>query len=149
RQLAEERQVPPYIIFSDTTLRELARARPSTAEKMRYVYGIGEAKLRDFGQRFLEAMDEHCRNRGLTRDQRAAPVRRAAPKPVSRPNPTRDLAFDLFRQGAAVEDVMHQTSRSRATVMDYLCDFIREKRPAAISAWVSEGLSERVAAAAR
>jgi ATP-dependent DNA helicase RecQ len=149
RQLAEERQVPPYIIFSDTTLRELARVRPSTVEKMRYVYGIGEAKLRDLGQHFLEAMDEHCRNRGLTRDQRMTPVRTATSKPASRPNPTRDLAFDLFRQGAAVEDVMHQTSRSRPTVMDYLCDFIREKRPTAISAWVSEGLSERIAAAAR
>src|SRR5205823_11968769 len=51
RQLAEERQVPPYIIFSDATLRELARARPSTLEKMRLLYGIGDAKLRDFGAR--------------------------------------------------------------------------------------------------
>ncbi len=150
RQLAEERQVPPYIIFSDSTLRELARVRPSTLEKMRTVYGIGEAKLRDFGARFLQAMDQHCRERGLTRDQSPAPVRAAAaPRPAGRPNPTRDVAFGLFRQGAAVEDVMHQTSRSRAAVMDYLCDFVRDQRPASIATWVSEGLSQRIAAAAR
>src|SRR5262249_47267930 len=55
--LAEERQVPPYIIFGDATLRELARVRPSTLEKMRLVYGVGEAKLRDFGERFLRGIN--------------------------------------------------------------------------------------------
>src|SRR5262249_29672609 len=125
RQLAEERQVPPYIIFSDATLRELARVRPSTLEKMRLVYGIGDAKLRDFGERFLRAIHEHCQDRGLTRD---APMRTpAVVRPASRPNVVRDLAFDLFRQGAAVEDVMHQTNRARGTVFDYLCDFVREE----------------------
>jgi ATP-dependent DNA helicase RecQ len=150
RQMAEERQVPPYIICSDATLRELARVRPSTLERMRFIYGIGEAKLSDFGARFLQAIDRHCRDRGLTRDQPASPARTpAAFKPSSRPNPTRDLAFNLFRQGAALDDVMHQTSRSRATIHDYLCDFIRETRPASISAWVPDDLYQRIAAAAR
>jgi ATP-dependent DNA helicase RecQ len=150
RQLADERQVPPYIICSDATLRELARVRPSTLEKMRFVYGIGDAKLRDFGERFLRAIDECCRDRGLTRDQPAAPVRTPTTvKSTSRPNPIKDLAFDQFRQGAAVEDVMHQTSRSRATICDYLCDFIREERPVSISAWVPDELYQRIAAAAR
>jgi ATP-dependent DNA helicase RecQ len=150
RQLAEKRQVPPYIICGDATLRELARVRPSTLEKMRFIYGIGDAKLRDFGESFLREIEESCRNRGLTRDQPAASVRTPAPlKPSSRPNPTRDLAFDQFRQGAAMEDVIHQTNRSRATVCDYLCDFIREERPISISAWVSDELYQRIAAAAR
>jgi ATP-dependent DNA helicase RecQ len=150
RQLAEERGVPPYIIFSDATLRELARVRPSTLEKMRFVYGIGEAKLRDFGERFLQAIDHHCRDRGLLRDQSAGPTQvLAAAKPASRANPVRDFAFTLFRQGTALEDVMHQTSRARATVVDYLCDFVREERPASIAAWVAEERFQRIAAAAR
>src|SRR5262249_28380237 len=45
RAVAEQRQWQPYLVFSDATLRELARVRPSTLEKMRLVYGIGEAKL--------------------------------------------------------------------------------------------------------
>jgi ATP-dependent DNA helicase RecQ len=150
RQLAEERQVPPYIIFSDATLRELARVRPSTLEKMRLVYGIGDAKLRDFGERFLQTIQQHCQDRALTRDQAASPVRMPpALKPATRPNPLRDLAFALFRAGAAVEDVMHQTNRARATVFDYLCDYVREERPASLSAWVPDGLCQRIAAAAR
>jgi len=150
RQLADERHVPPYIIFGDATLRELARVRPSTLEGMRTLYGIGEAKLRDFGECFLQAIDHHCRDRGLTRDLSAARTRApATAKPAGRPNPTRELAFGLFRQETAVEDVMHQTGRSRATIMDYLCDFVRETRPESIAPWIPEALSQRIAAAAR
>lgn len=50
RAEAEERGVPPYVIFSDKTLRELSRTRPTTLYELRGIYGIGEAKLEAFGQ---------------------------------------------------------------------------------------------------
>jgi ATP-dependent DNA helicase RecQ len=49
RREAEERGVPPYVIFSDRTLRELARIRPATLYELRGIYGIGDAKLEAFG----------------------------------------------------------------------------------------------------
>src|SRR5437763_7076906 len=45
QQIAEEQQVPPYVVFGDATLREMARAKPLTPERLRLVYGVGEAKL--------------------------------------------------------------------------------------------------------
>ena len=54
RSEAEERGVPPYVIFSDKTLRELARSRPSTRYELRGIYGIGEAKLEAFGDAVIE-----------------------------------------------------------------------------------------------
>jgi ATP-dependent DNA helicase RecQ len=157
REVAEQRQWQPYLVFSDATLRELARVRPSTREKMRLVYGIGEAKLRDFGERFLQKILEHCRRYNLALDQigkpaaaeaRAAPLRGLTP-PAPRPSPRHTIAFELFRQGAAVEDVMHQMGRARSTVLDYLCEFIRAERPASVAAWIQPDVYQRVAAAAR
>ena len=58
RGLAEDRNVPPYVIFSDRTLRDLARLRPSDLAAMREAHGVGEKKLADFGPRFLEAIRE-------------------------------------------------------------------------------------------
>lgn len=46
---AQERGVPPYVIFSDKTLRELARVKPTTLYELRGIYGIGDAKLEAFG----------------------------------------------------------------------------------------------------
>ena len=56
RSEAESRGVPPYIIFSDRTLREIARARPATLTALRDVYGIGEAKLEAFGRGVLDVV---------------------------------------------------------------------------------------------
>jgi ATP-dependent DNA helicase RecQ len=149
RQLAEERQWQPYMVFSDATLRELARMRPSTLEKMRPVYGVGDTKLRDFGGQFLKVITEHCRQRNLSVDNAALPRIEEPRKPPARANPVRDLAFQLFRQQLVIEDVMHQTQRGRATVADYLAEWIREERPRSISTWVSHETYGRVAAAAR
>jgi ATP-dependent DNA helicase RecQ len=56
---AEERGVPPYVIFNDKTLRELARLRPTTLSELRGVYGIGDAKLEAFGTAVIERIREH------------------------------------------------------------------------------------------
>jgi ATP-dependent DNA helicase RecQ len=56
RDEAQERGVPPYVIFSDRTLRELARTRPTTLYELRGIYGIGDAKLEAFGKKLVELL---------------------------------------------------------------------------------------------
>jgi ATP-dependent DNA helicase RecQ len=53
RRLAAERGVPPYLIFGDRTLQELAAAKPTTPEGLLGIRGIGEVKARDLGPVFL------------------------------------------------------------------------------------------------
>jgi ATP-dependent DNA helicase RecQ len=61
RRIAEERGVPPYLIFSDASLRDMARLRPLTLEQFRDVKGVGDWKLETFGERFLAALREATR----------------------------------------------------------------------------------------
>ena len=51
--VARQRGVPPYVIFHDTTLRDMARLKPTTIEALRHVYGVGERKAADLGELFL------------------------------------------------------------------------------------------------
>lgn len=53
RTMAEERGIPPYLIFSDASLREMARERPTTAEAFLQIKGVGLRKLQELGPRFL------------------------------------------------------------------------------------------------
>jgi ATP-dependent DNA helicase RecQ len=150
KRLADTKKVPPYVIFSDATLREFARTRPSSLLKMRLVHGVGDAKLRDYGDEFLRLIDEHCKAGDVPMDQGAGPVSRPTSRPVStRPNALRDLAISLFREEAALQDVMHQTQRSESVIVKYLCDFIIEEKPPCVEAWVPAATYERVAVAAR
>jgi ATP-dependent DNA helicase RecQ len=58
RRLAREKNVPAYIVFSDATLRELARKRPSNAGALLDISGIGMKKLQDYGDAVLSAIWE-------------------------------------------------------------------------------------------
>lgn len=58
RELADERNVPPYIIFSDATLQELVRTKPANLRQMRMIYGIGDNKLQQYGRQFMEAIKD-------------------------------------------------------------------------------------------
>ena len=51
--LARERGVPAYVIFGDRSLVEMARNKPANEVEFAQVFGVGEAKLRDFAQPFL------------------------------------------------------------------------------------------------
>jgi ATP-dependent DNA helicase RecQ len=53
RRLAAERHVPPYLIFGDRTLQELAAAKPTSVDRLRGIRGIGEVKARDLGPVFV------------------------------------------------------------------------------------------------
>ncbi|WP_228292287.1 HRDC domain-containing protein [Candidatus Thiothrix anitrata] len=55
-RLAQEQGVPPYVIFHDSTLLQMADERPQTLEAMRGIAGIGERKLAQYGQAFLDVV---------------------------------------------------------------------------------------------
>ncbi|HWF85599.1 MAG TPA: RecQ family ATP-dependent DNA helicase [Vicinamibacterales bacterium] len=55
-RLARERGVPPYVIFHDTTLRDMVQRRPKTFDDLNEVYGVGAKKAADFGDAFLDAI---------------------------------------------------------------------------------------------
>jgi ATP-dependent DNA helicase RecQ len=68
RQLAEERGVPAYVLFNDATLRDMARLRPGSSGAMLNIRGVGERKLADLGERFLEVIVSYCRQNRLPLD---------------------------------------------------------------------------------
>jgi ATP-dependent DNA helicase RecQ len=56
REEATERGVPAYIVFGDATLRDMARQRPTSLEQLLEVRGVGQKKMADFGQQFVDCI---------------------------------------------------------------------------------------------
>ncbi|MBP1910575.1 DNA helicase RecQ [Methanolobus bombayensis] len=63
--LAQMQDVPPYIIFADTSLRQMAARKPATKEEMLKITGVGEYKLKKYGERFLKKISEHSETQDL------------------------------------------------------------------------------------
>ncbi len=61
KELADARGVPPYIVFSDVALRQMARHYPANEAEFARINGVGEKKLREFGARFMHEIAAHLR----------------------------------------------------------------------------------------
>ena len=59
REIADKRDVPAYVIFSDVSLREMARAYPRTAAEFGRIPGVGQQKQRDFAETFIAAIKDY------------------------------------------------------------------------------------------
>lgn len=153
RELAEQRGVPPFVIFSDASLRDMAARRPGTSAGFLDVHGVGQKKLDDFGAVFLERIAAYCRANQLAQD--AAAPRQAKPPADGLPPrprtlaPAKRAAFEMFAARAGVEEVCQALQRARSTVFSYLEEFIQECRPREIDAWVAPELQEVILSADR
>ena len=140
RAIADERDVPPFVVFADTVLRDMARARPKTLEDLRGIKGVGDKKLADLGARFLEAI--------AAWRQEHPPAYLTNHRTSAVGNGSKTQAFTLFDTGSTVEEVAAKTGRSRSTVGLYLEDYVTERKPANIKSWVDDVTYARVRSAA-
>ena len=58
-EIAKRENLPPYVIFHDKTLQEMARLKPKNAEQFLQIQGVGESKLKKYGEEFMEITSHH------------------------------------------------------------------------------------------
>jgi ATP-dependent DNA helicase RecQ len=147
-RLAIQKHVPPYIIFSDATLRDLAKYRPTKAEVLLKISGIGERKLQEFGPVVLFTIQQWCETHKLSVNVDVDVIGRAAAKPARPSKPASDARsseyFDLFEQGLSMEDVAMQLDRSLDTVSKYLASYVELHRIEDLSPWIPPAMKKRI-----
>jgi ATP-dependent DNA helicase RecQ len=142
-RLAVMKHVPPYIVFSDATLRDLARRRPSNLNGLARVHGIGAQKQKEFGADVLHTIRSWCQSHNLAMnvETSASVVTRST---GVRPAPVRESAsgkyYDLFENSLSMEDVAQQLDCSLDTVSKYLSEYLKAHRITEIAPWVAPNL---------
>jgi ATP-dependent DNA helicase RecQ len=140
REEAQLRQVPAYIVFSDATLRDMARRRPSTIDRLLDVHGVGQQKATDFGQRLVACITTHCRQHGIATDVQPE----IASQTSSTPSANAVQAFPLFDEGLSPEQVAERLGRATSTTMGYLETYIRQRGITDATPWISPRELEQV-----
>ena len=148
--LAAEHGVPPYVVFGDAALRDMARRRPKSLEAFLDVRGVGERKRDDYGVAFVEAIVDYCTSNGVSLDVpvAAAPRREATSEASSRgggvSNASAIASFGHFKRGASIDEVMKEMGRARSTVTGYLGEFLRHDQIQDPSPWVEQQTVRRI-----
>ena len=65
RELADDRSIPPYLIFGDRTLQEMSHVFPQQMETMACIFGVGREKLEKYGHPFLAIVSEFAKERNI------------------------------------------------------------------------------------
>src|SRR6266536_782416 len=116
RKLADERDVPAYVVFSDVSLREMARSYPTTASEFRRIPGVGEQKLKDFAEPFIAEITEYLRtNSRQTYRGVLAPMRRR-----STLNDSEAETLRRFHRGDSVDEIARARGFVPSTIYGHL-----------------------------
>jgi len=124
KQLADSRGLPPYIVFSDVSLRQMARFYPQNDLEFSRISGVGEKKQTEFGQPFMAAIAAHLRGNPrqiFADDSFAVPPARAR----SSLNDTAAETLRLFTGGKSVEEIAAIRELKESTIYGHLEDALR------------------------
>jgi len=118
RKLADERDVPAYVIFSDVSLREMARNYPTTASEFRRLPGVGEQKVKDFATPFVSEIKNYLATnprRTFSEDSGSLFRRRR-----SRLNDSETETLRRFQKGESVDEIARARGFVTNTIYGHL-----------------------------
>src|SRR5690625_4605588 len=111
--MADEQDIPPYVIFPDTTLMEMSYYYPQTKESLLSVYAVGEAKLKRYGSECLSIIQEYCRERGM--EGRTTTLYEKKEKNLEQKQA--DNVGEEYGKGKSISHVAEQFGVKQATIM--------------------------------
>ncbi len=146
KKLADERDVPAYIIFSDVALRQMARNYPENENEFTRISGVGETKLREFGEVFLQEIALHL---ATNPRQMFADDSFAAPQPVRKGglNDTTRETLRRFRAGESVEQIAAKRQFTASTIYGHLATAIEAGEKIDVNGLLTAEAQEQIAAA--
>jgi ATP-dependent DNA helicase RecQ len=121
KRLADERGVPPYIIFSDVSLRQMARLYPAAEGEFSRVSGVGQQKLREFGAVFLGEISAHLQTnaRQIFADDSFTVPAEPAPRRTFLSDTLRETVH-FFRAGKTVPEISALRGLKDGTILSHL-----------------------------
>lgn len=149
KEIANLANLPPFTIFHDRTLKEMAVYFPQTREGLSTIYGIGMAKLEKYADTFLRIIGEYCQAHQIT--ERPKTVMKTSP-PIDEPSPSpsstsapastsgshtppvsghrrHHLIGQRFNQGMTIERLAVEYNIKQMTIIDYLYQYVQEGYP--------------------
>jgi ATP-dependent DNA helicase RecQ len=147
KKLADERDVPAYIIFSDVALRQMARIYPASEREFARISGVGEKKLREFGDIFLGEIAAHLQTNArqiFADDSFTAP---AAPPPRASLGDSARETLRRFRSGQTIEQIARERDVTTGTIMGHLAEGVERGEPVDLNQFFTDAEQKQIAAA--
>ena len=123
REIAVARGIPPYLVFSDSTLSEMAAMVPQDELNFRKISGVGEQKWQTFGEDFLNKINEFI---SLNPDFIDKPLAQSLPTTIAKVEKKHTTAetLELLQQGMSIQEIAEKRFLSPITVINHLAQLL-------------------------
>ncbi len=126
RKIANEENVPAYIVLSDATLLELATYLPHNKEEFLKISGFGQVKIEKYGKQFWDVVAAYCREHNLK-----SRINLKTPKRIRRERPERETdtkqkSFEFFKLGHSIAEIAERRNLSSSTIESHLAFYVQQ-----------------------
>jgi ATP-dependent DNA helicase RecQ len=118
KEMADEAGVPPYVIFSDKTLVEMAAYYPQSAASLLNISGVGQVKARQYGDVFLDVISTYCEKHELKEKQKEI-VREKGDS-----GRRYVIVSEAYNSGETVQSLMERYHVTTSTILDHLARYL-------------------------
>jgi ATP-dependent DNA helicase RecQ len=118
KQLADDAEVPPYVIFSDNTLIEMATFFPQSPKRLLTIHGVGEVRLERYGDDFLKIIKKYCQANNISEKRKTGYV---PPRKKKSTISAKSIEIGkLFNKGQSLSSLASAFAIKEGTVIDHL-----------------------------
>ncbi|CAN5376535.1 DNA helicase RecQ [soil metagenome] len=122
KEMASEQDVPPYVIFPDTTLMEMSFYFPQSPETLGSIYGVGESKQKKYGPEFLSAIKAYCEENDI--EEREREIRKKKKKKSSSKK-HHQIGRD-YNNGKSLDHLAEEHGVKMPTILKHLKTYLEE-----------------------
>jgi len=123
KELADLAGLPPYVIFSDKTLVEMCTYYPQSNESLLNISGVGQVKLNQYGEAFLEVIRGYCQKKDLKEKQKGST------QPKSEAGGRYVMVGEAYNGGESIQSLMYRYRVRVGTILTHMSRFAAAGNP--------------------
>ncbi|MEK6622133.1 MAG: helix-turn-helix domain-containing protein, partial [Planctomycetota bacterium] len=139
---ADKEGVPPYVIFHDTSLKEMSISYPGSLADLRKISGVGEMKLKKYGDAFLKEIINYCTQHGIK--QKPSTLKYQDIPIKQQKSFTTQVTFDLYKQGFRIKEIAARRGLAPSTISSHLEKLILDGETVALDNLMSLQKQQRI-----
>jgi ATP-dependent DNA helicase RecQ len=125
KKLADHANLPPYVIFPDKTLIEMATFFPQSKENLLQLHGVGPIKCEKYGWIFLDLISEYCQEHHIEEKSKTAVI--SISSPVKHANKRRHIVIgEEYNTGKSLSELQEELKIKLSTILNHLHKYISE-----------------------
>ncbi|KAA9023176.1 DNA helicase RecQ [Niallia endozanthoxylica] len=126
KEIADEERIPPFIIFADSTLKEMSMYYPTNEEAMLQIKGVGQTKFTKYGEAFIDKICEYIQEKNIPVEA-IPPIQNENEKHEKElEQPSHILSYQLYIQGMTIAEIAKERKLTNITVQKHIIRSIQE-----------------------